>query len=86
LEEGSPRGIIVVSAVVHKLKRGFFILVQTEDGDIFKVTMDYSVGADGTIGGVENLKIKYFDTIPVSSGMCLLKTGLLFVASEFGNQ
>ncbi|KAJ3416788.1 Splicing factor 3B subunit 3 [Chytridiales sp. JEL 0842] len=85
LEEGTPRGIIIVSSVVHRLKRGFFILLQTEDGDIFKVMMDYEVGNDGMIGGVTNLKIKYFDTIPVASGMSLLKTGLLFVASEFGN-
>lgn len=31
------------------------------------------------------LKIKYFDTIPVTSAMCVLKSGFLFAASEFGN-
>ncbi|KAJ3101047.1 Splicing factor 3B subunit 3 [Phlyctochytrium planicorne] len=81
----TSRGIIIVASVVHRLKKGFFILVQTEDGDIFKVTMDYEVGPEGASGGVQNLKIKYFDTIPVSSGMVLMKSGLLFVASEFGN-
>ncbi|KAI8837822.1 splicing factor 3B subunit 3-like protein [Chytridium lagenaria] len=81
----TERGIIIVSSVVHRLKKGFFILAQTEDGDIFKITMDYEVNAEGASGGVQNLKIKYFDTIPVSSGMALMKTGLLFVASEFGN-
>lgn len=35
---------------------------------------------------VTELKIKYFDTIPVSNAMCILKTGFLFTASEFGNQ
>lgn len=29
---------------------------------------------------------KYFDTVPVATSMCVLKTGFLFVASEFGNQ
>jgi splicing factor 3B subunit 3 len=29
--------------------------------------------------------VKYFDTVPVASGMCVLRTGFLFVASEFGN-
>ncbi|TPX70379.1 hypothetical protein SpCBS45565_g01800 [Spizellomyces sp. 'palustris'] len=79
------RGVIIVSSVMHKLKKGFFILVQTEDGDVFKITMDYTAGADGVIGGIQNLKIKYFDTIPVATNMCLLKTGFLFVASEFAN-
>lgn len=32
------------------------------------------------------LKIKYFDTIPVAASLCVLKTGFLFCASEFGNQ
>lgn len=32
------------------------------------------------------LKIKYFDTVPVATSLCILKSGFLFVASEFGNQ
>lgn len=35
---------------------------------------------------VTELKIKYFDTVAVSNAMCILKTGFLFTASEFGNQ
>ena len=35
---------------------------------------------------VSELKIKYFDTVPVAASMCVLKTGFLFLASEFGNQ
>jgi splicing factor 3B subunit 3 len=31
------------------------------------------------------VKIKYFDTIPVCVSICVLKTGFLFAASEFGN-
>ncbi|KAJ3244641.1 Splicing factor 3B subunit 3 [Chytriomyces hyalinus] len=81
----SRSGVIIVSGVVHKLKKGFFVLLQTEDGDIFKVTLDFDVGADKSIGAVTNIRLKYFDTIPVSSGMVLFKNGLLFVASEFGN-
>ncbi|KAJ3068360.1 Splicing factor 3B subunit 3 [Podochytrium sp. JEL0797] len=84
-EQSSRTGIIVVSAVVHKLKKAFFVLLQTEDGDIFKVTLDFDIGADKSIGAVTNIRLKYFDTIPVSSGMVLFKNGLLFVASEFGN-
>lgn len=35
---------------------------------------------------VTEIRLKYFDTIPVAAAMCVLKTGFLFVASEFGNQ
>ena len=35
---------------------------------------------------VKALKIKYFDTVPIASALCILKSGFLFVASEFGNQ
>ena len=34
---------------------------------------------------VTEMKLKYFDTIPVASALVVLKTGFLFVASEFGN-
>ena len=34
---------------------------------------------------VKALKIKYFDTVPVAASLCILKSGFLFVASEFGN-
>ncbi|KAL8388604.1 hypothetical protein RB595_009093 [Gaeumannomyces hyphopodioides] len=79
----------IVSGVMHKLKGSvgaFFFLLQTEDGDLFKVTIDMLEDAEGNpTGEVQRLKIKYFDTIPVSSNLCILKSGFLFVASEFGN-
>jgi splicing factor 3B subunit 3 len=31
------------------------------------------------------MKIKYFDTVPVASSLCILKSGFLYVASQFGN-
>jgi splicing factor 3B subunit 3 len=34
---------------------------------------------------VTELKVKYFDTIPPCSAMCILKTGFLFAASESGD-
>ena len=74
------RGVLIVSAATHKQKTMFFFLLQTEYGDIFKVTLDYDKDDQ-----VTELKIKYFDTIPVTSAMCVLKSGFLFAASEFGN-
>jgi splicing factor 3B subunit 3 len=58
----------------------FFFLVQTEQGDVFKVTLDTNDEF------VIEIKMKYFDTVPVATAMCVLKTGFLFIASEFGNQ
>lgn len=73
------RGMIFVCSATHKTKSMFFFLAQTEQGDIFKITLE----TDDDM--VMEIKLKYFDTVPVASAMCVLKTGFLFVASEFGN-
>lgn len=78
----AERGVLIVSAATHRQKSMFFFLLQTEYGDIFKVTLDHKRDEHDR---VMELKIKYFDTIPVTAAMCLLKTGFLFAASEFGN-
>lgn len=87
--EDPERKRSIVSGVMHKLKGSagaFFFLLQTEDGDLFKVTIDMIEDEDGkSTGEVRRLKIKYFDTVPVASSLCILKSGFLFVASEFGN-
>lgn len=75
----AERGVLIVSAAMHKQKSMFFFLLQTEYGDIFKVMLDHENDR------VKELKIKYFDTIPVTSSLCVLKSGFLFAASEFGN-
>ncbi|CAO3571904.1 unnamed protein product [Mortierella alpina] len=77
--EIKDRGLLIVSGVVHKMKNSFFLLLQSEEGDLYKVTVDY------TGDTVNAIKIKYFDTVSVASGLCILKSGFLFVASEFGN-
>ncbi|KAH9985372.1 mono-functional DNA-alkylating methyl methanesulfonate N-term-domain-containing protein [Russula vinacea] len=76
----SGRGIIIIAAVMHKMKGAFFFLLQSEEGDLYKITIEHEDEE------VKALKIKYFDTVPVASGLCILKSGFLFVASEFGNQ
>ncbi|KAM0334203.1 hypothetical protein ACHAQA_001224 [Verticillium albo-atrum] len=79
----------IVAGVMHKLKGSagaFFFLLQTEDGDLFKITIDMIEDRDGSpTGEVKRLKIKYFDTIPVAASLCILKSGFLYVASQFGN-
>ena len=73
------RGMIFVCSATHKTKSMFFFLVQTEQGDIFKITLETDEDM------VTEIKLKYFDTVPVSTSMNVLKTGFLFVAAEFGN-
>ncbi|PIO38703.1 hypothetical protein AB205_0125620 [Aquarana catesbeiana] len=73
------RGMIFVCSATHKTKSMFFFLAQTEQGDIFKITLETDEDM------VTEIRLKYFDTVPVASAMCVLKTGFLFVASEFGN-
>lgn len=53
--------------------------VQSEYGDLYKVTLTYREAA------VSEIKVKYFDTLPPCTSICVLKTGFLFAASEFGN-
>lgn len=91
------RGLIIVAAVMHKMKVSsiavqndwltymshqgqFFFLLQSEDGDLYKVTIEHVQEE------VKTVKIKYFDTVPVATSLCILKSGFLFVAAEFGNQ
>jgi splicing factor 3B subunit 3 len=72
-------GVLIVAAATHRQKSMFFFLLQTEYGDIFKVDLDYSGDT------VTELRIKYFDTVPVASAICVLRPRFLFAASEFGN-
>lgn len=75
----------IISGVMHKMKGAFFFLLQSEDGDLFKVTFvtGEEEGAQSTV--VTGLKIKYFDTVPLAVNLCILKSGFLFVACETGN-
>jgi splicing factor 3B subunit 3 len=79
----------IIAGVMHKLKGSagaFFFLLQSQDGDLFKVTIDMAEDADGNpTGEVQRLKIKYFDTVPISSSLCILKSGFLYLASQAGN-
>ncbi|ODA80042.1 hypothetical protein RJ55_03000 [Drechmeria coniospora] len=87
--EDPTRKRSIVAGIMHKLKGSsgaFFFLLQTEDGDLFRVTMDMVKDDAGKpTGEVRKLTIKYFDTVPVATSFCILKSGFLYVASQFGN-
>ena len=75
------RGVLIVSSATHRTKQQFFFLAQSEYGDVYKVTVEWTPGSET----VSEVKIKYFDTIPPCASLCVLKTGFLFAASEFSN-
>jgi splicing factor 3B subunit 3 len=84
--ENPDRKRQIVAGVMHKMKGQFFLLLQSEDGDLFKVTLDMAEDDDGQpTGEVKALKIKYFDTVPVANSLHILKSGFLFSTSESGN-
>lgn len=84
--ENPDRKRQITAGVTHKMKGAFFILLQTEDGDLFKVTLDMVEDEDDKpTGEVKVLKIKYFDTVPIANSLHILKSGFLFVTAEGGN-
>jgi splicing factor 3B subunit 3 len=84
--ENPERKRCITAGVMHKMRGAFFFLLQTEDGDLFKLTIDMVEDESGKLTGeVQRLKIKYFDTVPVATDLLILKSGFLFVASETGN-
>jgi splicing factor 3B subunit 3 len=76
------RGLLITSGTVHKQKDLFFFMLQSELGDLYKATLVLDPN-DCKI--VTDLVISVFDTIQLANSLCITKTGLLFVASEFGN-
>eukprot|EP00746_Dinoflagellata_sp_MGD_P155614 gnl/MRDRNA2_/MRDRNA2_85465_c0_seq1.p1 gnl/MRDRNA2_/MRDRNA2_85465_c0~~gnl/MRDRNA2_/MRDRNA2_85465_c0_seq1.p1 ORF type:complete len:1217 (+),score=20.44 gnl/MRDRNA2_/MRDRNA2_85465_c0_seq1:154-3651(+) len=61
-------------------KIGFFLILQSEFGDLYMLTLN-QCGKNKSI----DITINYFDTIPPSSTLCILKTGYLFASSETCN-
>ena len=85
--ENPERKRVITAGVMHKMRGAFFFLLQSEDGDMFKVNIDMVEDDNGQFTGeVKRLKIKYFDTVPVAANLLILKSGFLYVASESGNQ
>ncbi|KAJ1899255.1 pre-mRNA-splicing factor rse1 [Kickxella alabastrina] len=71
------RGALVVASAVHRMKGAFFILLQSESGDLFKATVDY----EAATATATRLGIAYFDTIAPASCLCILRAGFLFAGS-----
>ena len=80
---------------LNDMNRGIIICGKCDAQDEDNVLLSGAIGAgrhlqdhaeDGRRLRHRDTHITYFDTVPVASSMCVLKTGLLFVACEFSNQ
>lgn len=71
---------LIVSTALHKQRGMFFFLFCTERGDLLKVEL---VWKEETVSEV---RVKYLDTLPNAAvALCVMRTGFLFAASEFGD-
>jgi splicing factor 3B subunit 3 len=75
----TEKGCMMETHTIHVQKGLFFILIQSEYGDIYKLSFTYEEDT------VDEISLKYFDTIPLSSSLVVLKTGFLFTASQSAN-
>ncbi|KAJ4373285.1 pre-mRNA-splicing factor rse1 [Neocucurbitaria cava] len=87
-EDPNRKRIIVCGALYTKTKGDFFYLLQTDDGDLFKLTVEAieTPTETGTEMKVVKIMIQYYDTIPVASSICILPAGFVYVACESGDR
>lgn len=71
------RPILISGYAVHRSKSMFFVLLHSEEGDLFKVSLD--TGEDGQ---VTKIRLVYFDSVPPGIAICLTKNGFLFVSGR----
>jgi len=79
----TSRGVLITFGVLHKQKTGFFFLVQSELGDLYKVALHL---APDNLKIVQNVQVVVFDSIMPANSFCITRMGLLYIASEFSNQ
>lgn len=71
---------IIIAGKLHKLKKDFFILLQSQVGDLYKVKIVPNAENAGPL-----LTVTYFDTIAPSEDLLIFRNGFLFSNSEFGD-
>ena len=75
----NDHGLLITAAAVHRQRDLFFVLVQSECGDLYKATLAVQNEV------VTELRVRYLDTVPPCISLCILKSGFLFCASEFSD-
>lgn len=85
--EDPNRKRIIVAGCLHlaRQRHEFFFLLQTEDGDVFKLTITQEKDAQGReTSQPERLNLKYYETFPVAKQMLLIRKGYIYIAAENG--
>ena len=86
--EDPERKRIIVAGCLHlsRARHEFFFLLQTDDGDVFKLTMAMGEDAQGRrTSQPESLHLKYYETYPVATQMLLIRKGYIYIAAENGD-
>ena len=92
----ADRGVLIVAAAAHRRRGHSFFVLQSEYGDLYKVTLvtggaggggasGAAAAASASLTDVQDLVVRYFDSIPVSTSLAVMRTGFLFAAAEAGN-
>jgi len=76
------RGILIIQMIVHRQKKTFFALAQSELGDLYKITLRLDPKDKSKVVG---LSVSILDTLPVGNALNVNKLGFLFVPAEFGD-
>lgn len=74
------KGIMIVNFTSYKKKDFFYFIVQSEFGDLYKVSLEY------TSDIVHGVIVQYFDTIPVCVSLNCLGGAFLFAPADISNQ
>lgn len=86
--EDPNRKRIIVAGCMHlaRSSSSFFHLVQTDDGDVFKLTVHMAKDRQGRVTpNIREIKIKYYDTFPVAQKMLIIRKGFIYIAAENGD-
>ncbi len=78
--DGAMGDSMVVAWAAHRHRSKFFLLLQVEEGDVFKLTLTVDTAAAGGGSVVTKASLLYFDTLVPSSALCVLRNGFLFCA------
>lgn len=71
----------IISFALQTLKKDFFVLLQSNHGDLFKLKVE----PDASDRNRPVISISYFDTINQAEGLHIFKNGYLFANSEFND-
>lgn len=79
----TDRETMIIAYAMHRQKDMFFFLLQSELGDLFKVSFNLS---ENDRAELINIEVEYFDSVAPCLSLSISKVGHLFCAAEKGHQ